>query len=319
MIKMRQGLSTSVSTQKKFSPRFSDKTKESSLTLGHHSMLDWSLKNIVPLLLESGELALRHYEKPRITVKEDLSLVTEADIAIEGYLTSQLEDLEALQFIIGEESVASKGEDYVASALANTAYVLDPIDGTAPYAHHIPLWGISIGKMVEGELTEGAIYLPALGELFISEGPHVYYASKVTPGSSPSLVKLEATQKRWTSTGLVAVTQSLAKGTSGIQLPGPVHCLSCAVFPMSYLLLGRYEGYLGKLKLWDLAGGLPLLLKLGFIIQDLTGKTITAQVEETAYFLSPNHPKRWKTREALIFAPSLEACERIQTSLQSKL
>jgi myo-inositol-1(or 4)-monophosphatase len=278
----------------------------------------WDKNAISQLMLEAGNIALSYYDKPGVSVKEDHSLVTLADVAIEQFFQKQFDHPHQNSFLIGEESVDSKGEDYLENALAHTAFVVDPIDGTAPYAHHIPLWGVSLGKMEKGQLVEGAIYLPVLKELFISEGADAYYCSNAVLGEPLTFSKIDTPLKSWSPTGIVAITQSLAKGDR-LSLDNPVHCLACAVFPLAYLLLGRYEAYLGKLKLWDLAGGLPLLLKMGFEVQNLEGHSFSNDVDENSYHLEASDPKRWKTRGALVFAPKKEACERILTAVHGKL
>ncbi len=273
-------------------------------------MMDWKRDEVAALLLEAGRCALRHYETPRRQVKNDGTLVTQADQEIEALLARYLDRPEEGFYLLGEETEGSRSESYLAAALKETAYVVDPIDGTACYAHHVPIWGISLGRMRKGVLDEGAVYMPVTGELFISEGPHVYLAEAAATADAGSLTWEELTPPTagpFRATGLIALTQDLGK-SGGLSLPNPVHVLACAVVPLTYLLLGRYEAYIGYLKVWDLAGGLPLLLKLGFAATLLDGRVLDGRVDEEYYCLGPQEGQRWKLRKPCLFArPGIDA------------
>ena len=69
------------------------------------------------LLEKSSEIALKYYNSPGTELKEDQSVVTLADKAIEEYLVSRLEDLENDVYVIGEETSESKSLSYIEQAL----------------------------------------------------------------------------------------------------------------------------------------------------------------------------------------------------------
>ncbi len=227
-------------------------------------MHDWSRPAVAALLAECGRIALAHYERPRVSVKDDRSVVTEADRQIEGLLAAELDHPSQGSWLIGEETVASKDESYLQAALAARAWVVDPIDGTAPYSHHIPTWGISVGLARSGRLEQGAILLPATDELFVSEGDRVYYGrggGGASPSDAADITDLARGGDALDEHGIIAITQEMAKW-GRVDLPNQVQALGTAVLPLSYLCLGRYEGYIGRLKLWDFAGALPLLAQV---------------------------------------------------------
>ena len=148
----------------------------------------WNKDQIVEILLAAGDVALRVRQNLRFEVKADGSIGTPADHGIEELISARLEDRDGGTFIIGEETVEKKGEDYLKAAMGGETYVVDPIDGTSPYAHHLPTWGISIGRMEAGVLTDGAVYLPDFGEIFLSDGKDVLVGTqnRATMGSNPS-------------------------------------------------------------------------------------------------------------------------------------
>src|SRR5262245_58914807 len=120
-------------------------------------MTQWNLAEVLPLVLRSGRISLSYFDHPAKEYKEDDSIVTLADRSIEAFLTEKLERPEDGSFLLGEETIATKSEAYLDQALKQTAWVIDPIDGTAPFANNLPTWGVSIGFMQGGVLKEGVV------------------------------------------------------------------------------------------------------------------------------------------------------------------
>lgn len=274
----------------------------------------WSAEAIHQLLLQCGRIALKHYAQPERHIKNDLSIVTQADREIETLVAGVIDHPEKNTYLLGEETIGTKSEDYLTRALAGKAWVLDPIDGTAPYAYHIPLWGISLGQMENGVLKEGAIYFPVTQEIYVTEGDKIFFASNSSPDSPAVLRELTPSPASWNDSGLIAVTQGLAK-RGKLHFPNPAQALSCAVLPMAYLLQGRFLAYVGSLKLWDIGGGVPLLIKGGFDVRLSTGEKFDGSVDERFFVLEPGHGKRWKTKAPLVFSPSPESFKRLSAAL----
>jgi len=274
-------------------------------------MDDWSRPALVGLLAECGRIALSHYEAPRVSVKADRSVVTEADHAIERLLAGELDRPNRGSYLIGEETVASKDEGYVKAALAGRAWIVDPIDGTAPYSHHIPTWGISIALARAGRLEQGAILLPATGELFVSEGDRVFYGPMARGASAlTDVTDLPRGGDTLDEHGIVVITQEMAKWGS-VDLANQVQALATAVFPLTYLCLGRYEGYIGSLKLWDFAGAIPLLAKCGIAVKILDRDYLDGTIGPAMCHMEPGHPRRWRALGPLVASRSRTIVERL--------
>jgi fructose-1,6-bisphosphatase/inositol monophosphatase family enzyme len=269
--------------------------------------MSWNKDDIIALMLEVGEISLRLRRDIRHETKADHSLVTAADREIEGVITRALENPEDGTFIIGEETVAQKGEDYLAEAMRKETFVVDPIDGTVPYAHGLPNWGISIGRMDRGRLVDGAVYLPMFGEMVLSDGDAVLEGSR--EGENWTWREIGESTPDDDGRRLTAVTQEVAK-RGRVELPNPVMVLGAAVVPLVGLLQGRFAAYLGSVRLWDVAGGLPLLLRKGYSITvcpDGERREVSATVDDQVYVLDPNSRQRWKFRtDLLVCHPSDE-------------
>ncbi len=262
--------------------------------------MSWNKDDIIALMLEVGEISLRLRRDIRHEVKADRSLVTAADREIESVITRTLENPEDGTFLIGEETVAQKGEDYLAEAMRKETFVVDPIDGTVPYAHGLPNWGISIGRMDRGRLVDGAVYLPMFGEMVLSDGDAVLEGNRA--GGDWTWREIGEPAPDDDGRRLTAVTQDVAK-RGRVELPNPVMVLGAAVVPLVGLLQGRFVGYLGSVRLWDVAGSLPLLLRKGFsitVFPDGERREVTGAVDDHAYVLESDSRRRWQLRTNLM-------------------
>ncbi len=277
-------------------------------------MQPWNRAAVVQVLRDCGEIALRYYDRPRIELKQDRSIVTQADQAVEEYLARLYDRPAEGSYLIGEETVAARSEEYLQEALRGQAWVVDPIDGTAPYAHRIPTWAVSIGYLHRGELEEGAVYLPITREVLISQGSRVYYGTLREAGPAETawedVTALPGRPVHFVPSGLIGITQGMTK-RGRLEVYNPVQALCSAVMSLAFLCLGRYLGYVGKLNLWDLAGGLPLLLKCGLQTRLHGGPPIGPQVTPEVYDLQPGSPRRWKLRGVGVFALSEEIADRL--------
>jgi fructose-1,6-bisphosphatase/inositol monophosphatase family enzyme len=105
-------------------------------------------------------LQLSRYERPgEITEKKPKDLVTEVDYLCEELLISRIEESYPDDSILSEErggEIAEKGR----------SWVLDPVDGTANFAHANPLFCVCVSVIEDGEVTHAAVAAPRLGDLY---------------------------------------------------------------------------------------------------------------------------------------------------------
>lgn len=266
----------------------------------------WNYDRITRLLIEAGGIARDYRQNLRKSLKPDESLVTAADCAIEDLIVAELEDEAAGVYLIGEETLAGRGEAYLEKALTGTTFVVDPIDGTVPYAYGLPYWGISIALLEDGQLTQGAIHLPdqPAPEIYVSDGDRVRLAeqtagewewSELTPGVDTSAP--------------LAISQDIARAGRVLE-EIPVHAVGSAVYELIGLLRGRYRTYVGSLKLWDLAGCMPLLERMGvatYHLEDGALRPFGASVDASHFELEAGSERRWRLRGWLLAALAEDA------------
>ena len=109
---------------------------------------------------EAGAITLKYFRTRDLQVisKADASPVTIADREAEQLLRKRIREKFQKDLILGEE-FGLDGSD------SSRRWILDPIDGTKSFIHGVPLYGMLIALEVDGEVTNGAIYMPALNEM----------------------------------------------------------------------------------------------------------------------------------------------------------
>lgn len=140
-----------------------------------------SLDFAVDLARHTGLVLLDHFQKAglKTSLKADHSIVTEADLAADGLIARAIHSEFPGDLILSEElqptfidhpstasSVAAAGRLSPAGSLAQPIWIIDPLDGTTNFSLGLPFWGISIARVVDGEVDLGVIYFPKLDELY---------------------------------------------------------------------------------------------------------------------------------------------------------
>src|SRR5262249_23325733 len=103
--------------------------------------------------------------RARFSVKEKgrADLVTEADVGAQEAIRTYLHDRFPSHEFLGEEGPGVEARPSLPHA---PLWIVDPLDGTTNYVHALPLYAVSIGLLVGGELVVGVILEPSRNELF---------------------------------------------------------------------------------------------------------------------------------------------------------
>jgi myo-inositol-1(or 4)-monophosphatase len=127
--------------------------------------MDPSLKFAAQLATETGKHLLKFFS-PNGTftnLKEDHSVVTEADLSADQLITQAIQREYPADKLISEELQPTSDEVEAA------VWVVDPLDGTTNFSLGMPIWGVSIARIVDGWPSIGAVYFPILNELFTAQ------------------------------------------------------------------------------------------------------------------------------------------------------
>lgn len=288
------------------------------------ALLQWNDTKIIGALTECGRIALEHFRSPQISVKADKTPVTEADVAIEHRLSELFDDPDGGSYLIGEETIHQRDERYLEQALKSTAWIVDPIDGTASFMHGFASWGISIARCREGEITDGAIILPATGELFLASEGVVRYSRQ---GDTPERWRFDALEPLTASTDGPEPTrrQNIISAAQGVvkrgfyRGPESVHANGSCVYSVCYLARGSYSGYIADVRLWDIAAGIAILDALGFSMKFADGVSITSAVNGEQYDFDPGSARRFRFRDFTFFAARETTCDMMRENVEAKV
>jgi histidinol-phosphatase len=109
---------------------------------------------------QAGKITLRYFQSDlAVERKADASPVTIADREAEAFLRAAISARYPDHAILGEEEGLSGG------AGATYRWILDPIDGTKTFVRGVPLYGVMVGLLREGQPVAGVVNMPALSEV----------------------------------------------------------------------------------------------------------------------------------------------------------
>lgn len=234
-----------------------------------------TLSDLEKLALEAGAILRDGYDKEHtVHYKGTIDLVTEADHASEAFLLGEIKSKFPGGHILAEESGSIQGSN-------EDIWYIDPLDGTVNYAHHIPIFCVSIGFSTNGQMTLGVVYDPMRDELFAAErGKGAFLNGKRIQVSGvteleKSLLVTGFPYDTWdTELDNFKYFERLAKKTQGVRRLGSAALDAC------YVAAGRFDGFWEfKLKPWDVAAG-------GLIAQE-AGAKVTAIDGREDYLSAP--------------------------------
>ncbi|HLO78917.1 MAG TPA: inositol monophosphatase [Magnetospirillum sp.] len=104
----------------------------------------------------------------QIREKKPNQLVTEADIEAEKVLSRRLRDV-LPGAIVGEEGVETEPALMSALERPGVVWVIDPVDGTANFAHGNPRFAVVVALVVDGVTRAGWIHDPVPNRTIVAE------------------------------------------------------------------------------------------------------------------------------------------------------
>ncbi|MCX8198017.1 MAG: inositol monophosphatase [Candidatus Micrarchaeota archaeon] len=203
----------------------------------------------------------------KITVKGRNDRATSADFASEQFIAGRIKKEYPGSLILSEESYHP--EDLVADSL----FVVDPIDGTHNFIQGIPLYGISIAHYSGGKPQAGGVYLPNQRRLYYAEkGKQSTLNGK--PISVSKTKKLEDFFLLCDSRIHLAEDMGILRGLLRIErMSQHTRFLGTAVHEMCYVADGTVDAEMDfKLKPYDFAAGIFIAQQAGAKATDLLGQ-----------------------------------------------
>lgn len=194
-------------------------------------------------------------------------VVSEMDRTAERMIAADLLGPRPTDGLLGEEGGERAGTSGV-------RWVVDPLDGTVNYLHHLPMWGVSIGAEVDGVTQVGVIVAPAFDAAYLAvRGGGAWRVSsgvgeRLTGSHCSDLSKALVTTGFGYSAGRrrhqAQVVTELIPGIADIRRTGS------AVIDFTWLASGRLDAYYEMgLNLWDMSAGALIAEEAGAIVTAL--------------------------------------------------
>jgi myo-inositol-1(or 4)-monophosphatase len=212
-----------------------------------------------------------HLEK--IEKKFQAGLVSEADKASEKVIFNYLKEHFPDDQFVGEESTVdlTKVEPLKPG---QGRWIVDPLDGTTNYIHQFPIFCVSIGYEVNGEIQVAVIDVPALGEVYTA----VRGVGAWLNGKPLRVSQCEILEDAFLSTGFFNEIESQLQEqiklfSKIVRECRAVRRAGAAAYDLALVARGVFDGYWEKgLKPWDSAAGILLVEEAGGITTTYRGK-----------------------------------------------
>ncbi len=272
----------------------------------------WNKQQVGQLLIHAAQYALAAQESVIVREKGiEKDLYTDADVGVEKLFIKAFDNPNNGQYLIGEETVFQyiKGK-LLSDIFSSTAFVVDPIDGTLNYFNKLPSWAVSIGMVRNGEIVDGAVILPELRELFISDNGKVYYKKFSSGiehiGVSENIVFEQLQNASVRSHGKHSLFVCSYPGQIH-DIRTPYHVNRSSVYSATKVLTGHYWGYVSKAKIWDLAGCIGLFRAMNKSLYYVDGR----QLKTLPFTISEDHwANLLSAQYDIIFAQSKEDAQK---------
>ena len=247
-----------------------------------------TLEHLEALARKAGRILYDGYNKEhQVDYKGVIDLVTEVDHQSEEYLLGEVQRDFPDHHIFSEESGIIEGnEDHI--------WYIDPLDGTVNYAHHIPIFCVSIAYALNGIMTLSAVYDPMRDEMFLAERGK----GAVLNGKSIHVSSTTELQKSLLVTGFPYDAWGTEQDNFNNfiklgKLSRGVRRLGSAVLDLSYVAVGRFDGFWElALKPWDVAAGGLICEEAGAIVTNVDGAADYISPPQSIVATTPGIHKR---------------------------
>jgi len=213
---------------------------------------------------------LPRFNRVGYEVKDDGSLLTDADLSVDKRISETLAELFPDIAFLSEEMEESEQQALIASS--ERLWCLDPLDGTSNFAAGIPLFATSLALFVKGEVMIGITYDPIRDEMFSAvKGQGAWlnnellksHVSGFALNKTIAIVDFKRLQPE--------LVQKLLKNAPYKSQRN----LGSCVLEWAWMAANRGHLYLhGGMKLWDLAAGTLILDEAGGYSCTLEGDSV---------------------------------------------
>lgn len=232
---------------------------------------------------EAGRRLVGWFGRARAETKWDGTIVTEADLDVDGYVQTAVQARFPDHDIMSEEaSLIYHGTEYT--------WVIDPLDGTTNFSDGLPIWGISIALLHQGRPALALLDFPLLNQRYTALRQQGAWLNgrrlRVNPAGALHKNQLIATDSR-------------AGRYLEIRLPPKSRILGSAAYELAAVAAGAVIASLQiRPKVWDVAAA--------WLIGQEAGATVATWLDGPVLFpLQPGSDYKDRDFPTLFAADSL--------------
>jgi inositol-phosphate phosphatase / L-galactose 1-phosphate phosphatase / histidinol-phosphatase len=204
--------------------------------------------------------------RPEVQTKADRSFVTSLDVQIEARLREMIRERHPDHGILGEEGGAEKLD-------AEAVWILDPIDGTAPFIAGLPVYGTLISLAWQGVPVLGMMHLPVTNQRYVGVAGR---ASTLNGRAIRTRACADLSAAILTTSNPDFLGPSERPALDALRKPTAWRIYGGCCMSYGLLAAGRADLAIDAgLELYDYAAFRPLIEGAGGVITDWQGRPIT--------------------------------------------
>ena len=240
-----------------------------------------TLSYLENLARRAGAILRAGYDtEHQVGYKGVIDLVTEVDHQSEEFLLGEIRKDFPDHHIFSEESGIIQGS-------AQHVWYIDPIDGTVNYAHHVPIFCVSIAYAfragasfgsessapLSAGLLLGAVYDPMRDEMFLAErGKGAFLNGRPLRASSVTELQRSLLVTGFPYNAWDTPQDNFANFVKFGKLTQGVRRLGSAALDLCYVAAGRLDGFWEMaLNPWDVAAGGLIAEEAGARVSNVSG------------------------------------------------
>jgi myo-inositol-1(or 4)-monophosphatase len=230
------------------------------------------LETAIEAAKRAGRVIAERYPDGRtLTSKGYRDIVTDADTDAEAVILALIHSRFPAHTVISEEA----GGDGIGNGYT---WIVDPLDGTTNYAHHVPIFAVSIGVLEKGDFVVGVVHDPLRDQTFTAErGKGAWFEGAPMRVSDATRLDSAVIGLDWGRSDeardqVVGYLQRLAPRCRTLRGIGT------SALAMAYVAAGWLDAYFHPaIKCWDAAAGMLLISEAGGQYSTLKGSRYRAE------------------------------------------
>jgi len=226
--------------------------------------MDTALQFMTALARDAGALLVDYFRRDGLqtSLKADRSVVTEADLAADQFITQAIQKQFPQDRLLSEEINPSLPAA-LSSADDSILWIVDPLDGTTNFSLGLHTWGTLLTRCIGGWPEATVLYFPLLDELYTARR-----SQGALLNDKPIRVYSPTPERPLAFFACCSRTHRQYQ----VSLPYKVRILGSAAY--SFCLVARGAAIIGfeaTPKIWDIAGPWLLIKEAGGIIETYDG------------------------------------------------